>query len=246
MENNLTDLIEIFNQSLTETLINDEYLAEKIIEHIQKDITDEEKLQFENVLNNQWDTELFTLSDIKSFKTLKDNNLIHKISDYYYFISPTLFNAYNKLELNSKYEDLPLLGFYEKIEIERAMKIENKRDLFNDTTLIEAMEIYEVEDLKVICRNYGIRGFSNKNKQELISLINKHFFADDRIINEILVDSISAQMLKELVIAERNSIVDVGGFRRGSLPFIMIDYAYHTPSIIYIPADVKHFIKDKI
>ena len=41
----------------------------------------------------------------------------------------------------------------------------------NDVTIEQALLLKTNDELKAICRQYGIKGFSNKNKQNLVKLI---------------------------------------------------------------------------
>lgn len=55
----------------------------------------------------------------------------------------------------------------------------------NDVTLEHALLLKTNDELKTICRQYGIKGFSNKNKQNLVELIMTAFFNNNHIIEQV-------------------------------------------------------------
>ncbi|MCE4957779.1 hypothetical protein [Macrococcoides caseolyticum] len=98
-------------------------------------------------------------------------------------------------------------------------------------------------ELKNICRNLNIKGFSSKNKDDLIQLIVDTYFNDDEMLKAMLqtYDSQFKVVLDEITDQEKDYII----FHRDIPDDVFLFYAEGT-ELLFIPKDVKqHFLAFK-
>lgn len=110
---------------------------------------------------------------------------------------------------------------------------------FNNNTLDMYLSALSKEELKNICRNLGIKGYSSKNKEDVISLITETYFADDQILDKMLhtYDSDFKVVLDNITAQENNYMV----YHHDIPDDVFLFYADDT-ELLFIPQDVKaHF-----
>lgn len=128
------------------------------------------------------------------------------------------------------------------LNIDIAAQEERKKlvaEKFNDNTLEMYLSALSKEELKNICRNLGIKGYSSKNKENLIGLITETYFADDQMLDKMLqsYDSDFKVVLDNITAQDDNYIV----YHHDIPDDVFLYYADDT-ELLFIPQDVKaHF-----
>ncbi len=129
-----------------------------------------------------------------------------------------------------------------ELNIDIAAQEEKKKlvaEKFNDNTLDMYLSALSKEALKNICRNLRIKGYSSKNKEDLISLITEAYFADDQMLSKMLetYDSDFKVVLDDITAQEKNYMV----YHHDIPDEVFLFYADDT-ELLFIPQDVKaHF-----
>ncbi len=129
-----------------------------------------------------------------------------------------------------------------ELNIDIAAQEEKKKSVaekFNDNTLDMYLSALSKEALKNICRNLRIKGYSSKNKEDLISLITEAYFTDDQMLGKMLetYDSNFKVVLDDITAQEKNYIV----YHHDIPDEVFLFYADDT-ELLFIPQDVKaHF-----
>ncbi|WP_414052131.1 Rho termination factor N-terminal domain-containing protein [Macrococcus animalis] len=111
---------------------------------------------------------------------------------------------------------------------------------FNNNSLNWYLEALSKDELKNICRNLGIKGFSSKNKEDLIKLITETFFGDYDILKAMLqtYDSGFKVVLDNITEQKENYVV----FHYDIPDDVFLFYADGT-ELLFIPQDVKEHIQ---
>ncbi|UBH15223.1 hypothetical protein [Macrococcus armenti] len=105
------------------------------------------------------------------------------------------------------------------------------------------LESLSKESLKTICRNYEIKGYSSKNKEALIALIQDEYFADDTLLNKLLKCLTSDYKLVFFELANGES--NVTTFNR-DIPDTLFLFYPESDEHLVIPKDVKAHFKNYI
>lgn len=93
------------------------------------------------------------------------------------------------------------------------------------------------DDLKAICKFYGIKGYSSKKKDQLVEMINT-FVLKDYEAAELMFNQISAEtygILNRLIINEENAVEG----QHGDAVYFLFEQDEHT----FIPGDVKAYLR---
>lgn len=111
---------------------------------------------------------------------------------------------------------------------------------YNDYTLDWYLSALSKEELKEICRKLEIKGFSSKNKEDLVSLITEEYFADDTLLRAMLnsYDSHFKVVLDTITEQKENYVV----FHQDIPDDVFLFYADDT-ELLFIPKDVKKHFK---
>lgn len=129
-----------------------------------------------------------------------------------------------------------------ELNIDIAAQEEKKKlvsEKFNDNTLDMYLSALSKEELKNICRNLGIKGYSSKSKEDLVSLITEAYFADDQMLDKMLqtYNSDFKVVLDDITAQEKNYMV----YHHDIPDEVFLFYADDT-ELLFIPKDVKaHF-----
>ncbi|WP_414055484.1 hypothetical protein [Macrococcus equi] len=126
---------------------------------------------------------------------------------------------------------------------EQEEKKEYAAENFNNYTLDHYLAGLSKDELKNICRNLSIKGFSSKNKEDLIQLITTSYFSDFTILQSMLksYDSGYKVVLDKLSEQAENYMV----FHYDVPDDVFLFYAQDT-ELLFIPKDVKtHFLAYK-
>lgn len=105
------------------------------------------------------------------------------------------------------------------------------------------LESLSKEELKDICRNFDIKGFSSKNKDELIELIQSTYFKDDQLLTRLLQELSSDYKLifYELAVSDDETV----RFNR-DIPDTLFLFYPEADEHLVIPKDVKQHFKQFI
>lgn len=105
------------------------------------------------------------------------------------------------------------------------------------------LESLSKEELKDICRNFDIKGFSSKNKDELIELIQSTYFEDDQLLTRLLQELSSDHKLifYELAVSDDDTVP----FNR-DIPDTLFLFYPEADEHLVIPKDVKKHFKQYI
>lgn len=111
---------------------------------------------------------------------------------------------------------------------------------FNDKNLEWYLEALSKEELKNICRNLKIKGFSSKNKEDLVDLITTSYFENDDLLQSMMrnYDSGFKVLLDTITEQDENYIV----FHHDIPDNVFLYYADDT-ELLFIPQDVKEHFK---
>lgn len=104
--------------------------------------------------------------------------------------------------------------------------------------LTHYLQVLKNDDLKAICKFYGIKGYSSKKKDQLVDMINTFVFKDYEAA-ELMFNQISAEtygILNHLIINEENGIEG----QHGEAVYFLFEEAGYT----LIPTDVKEYLRN--
>ncbi|MFG6220132.1 Rho termination factor N-terminal domain-containing protein, partial [Staphylococcus aureus] len=102
-----------------------------------------------------------------------------------FFVSNLFLSYINSEVLDTTYGEFEALDTIDHMHLNDEVFRVRQHTRLNDVTLEHALLLKTNDELKTICRQYGIKGFSNKNKQNLVELIMTAFFNNNHIIEQV-------------------------------------------------------------
>lgn len=148
---------------------------------IDKKFTDAERDTIVLCLKHQLSPPVLNFNQYKQMHILKQSFFLTPLREGHYLLDPYFLNRYNNYLLDSKYPTLPE-NLPDSIE-----DIANQPFYIDEASVYEFLDtLYSMDDLKQICRDYHIKGFSNKRKDDINTLIVDTLMSEsDQFINQL-------------------------------------------------------------
>ncbi|MGN5883493.1 hypothetical protein [Staphylococcus simulans] len=200
-----------------------------------------EKQVLDFILSNQIEVPVISEKDARYMPLLSATNFIFPLDDEGWFVDIDFINNYNQYVLNSQYKPLPQLDDDEEDAILEMQELHEARQEYGLYHLPFRLCDFTVKELKQICRNFKIKGFSKCNSDELIELIEDAFMEDPFERFDYLTED--ARSLIAYFIVEGSNVIPFTHVSNLDLDVFMVaaDWDY---SVLYMPIDIFEFLVD--
>lgn len=240
---NYIDLIDTIGFHYTQYQIDDtEQLSiQKICEDYGKYASLQEKQVLEFILKYHPEVTIIPEDKAKSLNLLMETGFVYEIEKNSYYVDVDFLNDFNQYVLNNKYDAIPPLDDEEEEALyDMSTLMEARRD-YESLQLIDMLVEYNMKELKQICRDYQIKGFSKLNIQDLIELIHETFTNNPSLIFKNLTSN--ELSLMAYFVAEDSHVIPLTHLDALSLKlfFIQIDDLY---DVLYMPPSILDEILD--
>ncbi|MDG5241339.1 hypothetical protein QAC21_00380 [Staphylococcus aureus] len=131
---------------------------------------------------------LITIINSQEVNILKLTNhlgFVIQINEDAFFVNNLFLRYINSEVLDNAYGEFETLDTIDHMHLNDEVFRVRQHTRLNDVTLEQALLLKTNDELKSICRQYGIKGFSNKNKKNLVKLIMAAFFNNNHIIEQV-------------------------------------------------------------
>lgn len=155
------------------------------IHKIYHDMDKTEQKFIETLISNGNPVTIINKRDVNILKLTNHLGFVYQINEDEFFVNNLFLRNINSEVLDSTYDEFEALDTIDHMHLnDEAFRVRQHTRL-NDVTLEHALLLKTNDELKTICRQYGIKGFSNKNKQNLVELIMTAFFNNNHIIEQV-------------------------------------------------------------
>ncbi|HHO6253706.1 TPA: hypothetical protein ACRVL0_000132 [Staphylococcus aureus] len=164
-------------------------LRPESIHKIYHDMDKTEQKFIETLISNGNPVTIINKRDVNILKLTNHLGFVYQINEDEFFVNNLFLKYINSEVLDSAYGESEALDTIDHMHLnDEAFRVRQHTRL-NDVTLEHALMLKTNDELKTICRQYGIKGFSNKNKQNLVELIMTAFFNNNHIIEQVFTNA---------------------------------------------------------
>lgn len=139
----------------------------------------------ETLISNGNPVTIINKRDVNILKLTNHLGFVYQINEDEFFVDNLFLKNNNSEVLDSTYGEFEALDTIDHMHLNDEVFRVRQHTRLNDVTLEHALLLKTNDELKTICRQYGIKGFSNKNKQNLVELIMTAFFNNNHIIEQV-------------------------------------------------------------
>ncbi|MHD0396571.1 hypothetical protein ACY2DA_01630 [Staphylococcus simulans] len=231
------DLVNVIESHHTQYQVDDrEQLSiPKICKAYGKYASLNEKQVLESILKYHPEVTIIPEDKAESLNLLMETGFVYEIEKNAYYVDVDFLNDFNQYVLNNKYDAIPPLDDDEEEALyEMSSLMEARRD-YESLELIDMLVEYNMTELKQICRDYQIKGFSKHNMQGLIAFIHETFTNNPSLIFKNLTQN-ELSLLAYFVV-EDSHVIPLTHLDALSLKlfFIQIDHLYDA---LYMPPSI--------
>lgn len=200
-----------------------------------------ERQVLESILKYHPEVTIISEDKADELKILRRTDFVYEIEKNSYFVETEFLNNFNSHVLNHKYDSIPPLDDDEEEAIHEMREITQARRYYEDFQLADLLERYNTEELKQICREFKITGFSKGSKSDIVDLI------QDKFTNK------TSLMFKRLTQKELNLIAYFIAEESNVIPYTHLDalsaktffiQVQDDYEILYMPMDIFEDLED--
>lgn len=227
-------------------------------ENIHKFYHDMDKTEqkfIETLISNGNPVTIINKRDVNILKLTNHLGFVYQINEDEFFVNNLFLSYINSEVLDSTYGEFESLDTINHMNLNEEVLRVRQHTRLNDVTLEHALLLKTNDELKTICRQYGIKGFSNKNKQNLVELIMTAFFNNNHIIEQvfsnttlfefdilssILESDANYRLNNELIEFEKLQLINFDNFLTSHF-YYYYDFEY---DCLILPNDVRKHIEN--
>lgn len=152
---------------------------------IYHDMDKTEQKFLETLISNGNPVTIINSHEVNILKLTNHLGFVIQINEDTFFVNNLFLSYINSEVLDSAYGEFETLDTKDHMHLNDEIFRVRQHTRLNDVTMEQALLLKTNDELKAICRQYGIKGFSNKNKQNLVKLIMTAFFNNNHIIEQV-------------------------------------------------------------
>ncbi|HDH1988008.1 TPA: hypothetical protein PIS97_001439 [Staphylococcus aureus] len=152
---------------------------------IYHDMNKTEQKFIETLISKGNPVTIINSHEVNILKLTNHLGFVIQINEDTFFVNNLFLSYINSEVLNSAYGEFETLDTKDHMHLNDEIFRVRQHTRLNDVTMEQALLLKTNDELKAICRQYGIKGFSNKNKQNLVKLIMTAFFNNNHIIEQV-------------------------------------------------------------
>lgn len=152
---------------------------------IYHDMDQAEQRFVEKIISKGNPITIINSHEVNILKLTNHLGFVIQINEDAFFVNNLFLRYINSEVLDSAYGEFEALDTIDHMHLNDEVFRVRQHTRLNDVTLEQALLLKTNDELKSICRQYGIKGFSNKNKHNLVELIMTAFFNNNHIIGQV-------------------------------------------------------------
>ncbi len=225
---------------------------------IYHDMDKTEQKFLETLISNGNPVTIINSHEVNILKLTNHLGFVIQINEDTFFVNNLFLSYINSEVLDSAYGEFETLDTKDHMHLNDEIFRVRQHTRLNDVTMEQALLLKTNDELKAICRQYGIKGFSNKNKQNLVKLIMTAFFNNNHIIEQvfsnaslfefsiltgILESDDNYRLNNELITFENIHLMNPGGTFLITHFYYYYDFEY---DCLILPNDVRKHIENYV
>ncbi|HDY9488135.1 hypothetical protein LK336_08025 [Staphylococcus argenteus] len=225
------------------------------IHKIYHDMDNSEQRFIETLISNGNPVTIVNSRDVNILKLTNHLGFVYQLNEDEFFVNNFFLRYINSEVLDNAYGEFESLDTINHMNLNEKVFRVRQHTRLNDVTLEQALLLKTNNELKSICRQYGIKGFSNKNKQHLVELIMSAFFNNNHIIEQvfsnatlfefdilssILENDANYRLNNELIEFEKLQLINFDNFLTSHF-YYYYDFEY---DCLILPNDVRKHIEN--
>lgn len=152
---------------------------------IYHDMDQAEQRFVEKIISKGNPITIINSHEVNILKLTNHLGFVIQINEDAFFVNNLFLRYINSEVLDSAYGEFEALDTIDHMHLNDEVFRVRQHTRLNDVTLEQALLLKTNDELKSICRQYGIKGYSNKNKHNLVELIMTAFFNNNHIIGQV-------------------------------------------------------------
>lgn len=152
---------------------------------IYHDMDQAEQRFVEKIISKGNPITIINSHEVNILKLTNHLGFVIQINEDAFFVNNLFLRYINSEVLDSAYGEFEALDTIDHMHLNDEVFRVRQHTRLNDVTLEQALLLKTNDELKSICRQYGIKGFSNKNKHNLVELIMTAFFNNNHIMGQV-------------------------------------------------------------
>ncbi|HHP7501305.1 TPA: hypothetical protein ACSGGR_000021 [Staphylococcus aureus] len=152
---------------------------------IYHDMDQSEQRFVKTILSKGNPITIINSQEVNILKLTNHLGFVIQINEDAFFVNNLFLRYINSEVLDNAYGEFEVLDTIDHMHLNDEVFRVRQHTRLNDVTLEQALLLKTNDELKSICRQYGIKGFSNKNKKNLVKLIMVAFFNNNHIIEQV-------------------------------------------------------------
>ncbi|CDR64733.1 TPA: hypothetical protein RRM88_001271 [Staphylococcus argenteus] len=224
------------------------------IHKIYHDMDNSEQRFIETLISKGDPVTIVNSHDVNILKLTNHLGFVYQLNEDEFFVNNFFLRYINSEVLDNAYGEFESLDTINHMNLNEEVFRVRQHTRLNDVTLEQALLLKTNNELKSICRQYGIKGFSNKNKQHLVELIMAAFFNNNHIIEQvfssatlfefdilssILESDANYRLNNELIEFEKLQLINFDNFLTSHF-YYYYDFEY---DCLILPNDVRKHIE---
>ncbi|GJF88918.1 hypothetical protein [Staphylococcus argenteus] len=224
------------------------------IHKIYHDMDNSEQRFIETLISKGNPVTIVNSHDVNTLKLTNHLGFVYQLNEDEFFVNNFFLRYINSEVLDNAYGEFESLDTINHMNLNEEVFRVRQHTRLNDVTLEQALLLKTNNELKSICRQYGIKGFSNKNKQHLVELIMAAFFNNNHIIEQvfssatlfefdilssILESDANYRLNNELIEFEKLQLINFDNFLTSHF-YYYYDFEY---DCLILPNDVRKHIE---
>ncbi|BCN87417.1 hypothetical protein TMSFP069_03350 [Staphylococcus argenteus] len=225
------------------------------IHKIYHDMDNSEQRFIETLISKGNPVTIVNSHDVNTLKLTNHLGFVYQLNEDEFFVNNFFLRYINSEVLDNAYGEFESLDTINHMNLNEEVFRVRQHTRLNDVTLEQALLLKTNNELKSICRQYGIKGFSNKNKQHLVELIMSAFFNNNHIIEQvfsnatlfefdilssILESDANYRLNNELIEFEKLQLINFDNFLTSHF-YYYYDFEY---DCLILPNDVRKHIEN--
>ncbi|API78433.1 hypothetical protein [Staphylococcus argenteus] len=225
------------------------------IHKIYHDMDNSEQRFIETLISKGNPVTIVNSRDVNILKLTNHLGFVYQLNEDEFFVNNFFLRYINSEVLDNAHGEFESLDTINHMNLNEKVFRVRQHTRLNDVTLEQALLLKTNNELKSICRQYGIKGFSNKNKQHLVELIMSAFFNNNHIIEQvfsnatlfefdilssILENDANYRLNNELIEFEKLQLINFDNFLTSHF-YYYYDFEY---DCLILPNDVRKHIEN--
>ncbi|CDR24925.1 hypothetical protein [Staphylococcus argenteus] len=225
------------------------------IHKIYRDMDNSEQRFIETLISKGNPVTIVNSRDVNILKLTNHLGFVYQLNEDEFFVNNFFLRYINSEVLDNAHGEFESLDTINHMNLNEKVFRVRQHTRLNDVTLEQALLLKTNNELKSICRQYGIKGFSNKNKQHLVELIMSAFFNNNHIIEQvfsnatlfefdilssILENNANYRLNNELIEFEKLQLINFDNFLTSHF-YYYYDFEY---DCLILPNDVRKHIEN--